>query len=132
MAGKPSDASGGKAVDWKVRRSELSSREAYVEATPVRDEARRDSGTSGAKVPDETKEKPARAADGTAAASDVSETWPEHRIRLDMAKIKAGGCIRVEKAELHGTKGYSLKYDGGKERFMAVSTMKMMGYAKDA
>lgn len=57
--------------------------------------------------------------------------WSEHRIEFDTEKLSATGCVNVEQTEISGNKYYKLTYRDGAERILNISSLKMMGYARE-
>ena len=122
-------------TDYTISRSPATEKEAYLTATPKPAPAptpapvRPPAPTPTPVRPPVPTPKPAPSPVRTASSASP---WPEHRIRFNMDKLRATGCVEIRQAELSGTRGYTLKYSSGSERFMTVSNMKMMGYAVDA
>ncbi len=112
-------------VDWMISSSPPDSKEAYVAAAPVYAEESRPP------VPPKKSEKPAAALKVRERAEEASflPPWPEHRIRYNLDRLTASGCMAVHPEERDGTKGYHLTFSGGKERFLTVTNMRLLGYA---
>jgi hypothetical protein len=41
------------------------------------------------------------------------------------------GCVRIQREEMHGVKGYSLIFKSAPPKFMTVTNMKLLGLAKE-
>lgn len=57
--------------------------------------------------------------------------WSEHKIVFDTERLRATGCVKLEKTEINGNKYYKLTYRDGVERILSISKLKMMEYIRD-
>lgn len=62
--------------------------------------------------------------------SGFESPWREHNIELDVEKLKSIGFISSKNTTLSGVNGYNLYRSDGCEKFMNVTTLLLMGYAK--
>lgn len=130
-------------TDWKIERGPDTSKEAYITATPIYAEAPTPAEVAAprpmyrAPVPTSdpvtraTVERPAVAEHESMVDRAFEVPWPEHRVRVCEDRLHGTGCVRMERAELNGVKGYKLQYRNGTERFMPAANMKLLGYFQD-
>lgn len=57
------------------------------------------------------------------------EPWPEHKITFDEDKMKAGGFVASEQAEVGGNKVYAFYTSDAKKRIFNLSNVKLLGFA---
>jgi len=114
-------------VDWVISSSPPDSREAYVVAVPVYAEE------SLPHVPPKKSEKPAEPLKTRERSGEAPflPPWPEHKIRYNLDRLTASGCTAVHPEERDGARGYCLTFSGGKDRFLTVANMRLMGYTTD-
>jgi len=118
-------------VDWVISSSPPDSKEAYVTAVPVY--AEESPLPVPPAKPEKRSDKPAEALRTRERSGEASflPPWPEHRIRYDLDKLTASGCTAVHPEERDGAKGYRLTFSDGKDRFLTVANMRLMGYTAD-
>lgn len=112
-------------VDWVITSSPPDSRDAYVTASPVYEEE------PMPHVPPKRSERSAEAPRTRRGGASFLPPWPEHKIRYDLDRLTASGCTAVHPEARDGAKGYRLTFSGGKERFLTVANMRLMGYITD-
>lgn len=129
-------------VDWLFEHSPRDSKEAYIEATPVYDESEDSiSRELPPVVADHDYSERIEEADFSehidesesivTAPRELSEDilpWPEHGLIFDYAKLRATGCVDIQRQDVHGSKCYKLTYRNGSEKILTLANMKIMGY----
>ena len=66
----------------------------------------------------------------TSLPSGFETPWSEHNIEFDIDKLKSIGFISSKNATLSGVNGYNFYRSDGREKFMNVTMLLLMGYAK--
>lgn len=124
-------------ADWTIEHSPSDSKEAYVEATPVYEEASdrvSDIEESFDAIPEEDSVERIEEREEFPVIEipmELSEDvvpWEDHFLSFDFEKLRSTGCVDIKKENVHGNKCYKLLYRNGSEKVLTLSNMKIMGY----
>lgn len=129
-------------VDWVFEHSPRDSKEAYIDASPVYDESE---DSIFRELPPAVEERDfSERIEETDFSEHVEESepivtvprelsediepWPEHGLIFNYSKLRATGCVAIQRQDVHGSKCYKLTYRNGSEKILTLSNMKIMGY----
>lgn len=114
-------------VDWKISRSNPTSREAYVKAEPVYAVVESEDEI-------ESREETRSDREHVSASEDsrllIDGPWPEHRAKYDTEKLVSVKCVKIVREEMDGDKGYRLTFESGETRHLTLVTCNLLGFTK--